>query len=130
MLSEEQKYRAAVKRVKKKKGFYRHLMAYLAVNTALTVVVLMEEGTLEGMIPGIFWGIGLAIHYFNVFGFPIKGRLGGAEWEERELRKELSKVNAFDEPETTTEDILDINEELKLKEAQKIRRNYDDSDLV
>ena len=124
------RYKAAVKRVKKKKGFYKHLIAYLAVNAALGLVVFLDEGSFEGFFPAIFWGVGLVIHYFNVFGFPGAQGIGSDEWEQREIEKEMEKMGYYDE-----EDHLDLDDrlkdpELELKEIRPRKSRYDDSDLV
>ena len=123
---DELKYKEAKKRVKKKKGFYSHLIAYLAVNSVLGFLILFTEGEFAGFVPGLFWGIGLAIHYVTVFGFPGSQRLGGMEWEQEEIERELVKMNAFDDH----DDDLELNDELELREVRKSRNRLDDSELV
>jgi len=74
-----------------KKGFYGHLVMYIMIN--LFMVFLMTFTTGEPSrwaVPAFGWGIGLASHYFRVFGFPFVG-VGGKDWEEKELQKELEK---------------------------------------
>ena len=126
-MKEEDRYFEAKKIVRKKKRFYRHLGSYLAVNTVMFFVVLFQDGSLEWLIPASFWGIGLFIHYTSVFGFPGRKGLGGSEWEQQEIEKEMNKMRSetdFEEPE-----FID-KEELELKEFQTIRKKWNDSDLV
>ncbi len=121
-------YFEAKKIVKKKKGFYRHLGAYIAVNVVMFCVIFFQEGTFEWLFPASFWGIGLFIHYTSVFGFPGRSGLGGSEWEQREIEKEMKKLGAsddFDMPELIDDD------ELELKEMKPIQKDkWNDSDLV
>ena len=127
-MREEQLYFEAKKIVKKKKRFYRHLGSYLAVNTVMFFIVFFEEGSFEWLIPASFWGIGLFVHYTAIFGFPGRKGLGGSEWEQREIEKEMQKLEAdidFVAPEVIIED------ELELKEMKPIRnKKWNDSDLV
>ena len=127
-MREEDLYFEAKKIVKKKKRFYRHLGAYLAVNVVMFFVVFFDEGTFHWLFPASFWGIGLFTHYIAVFGFPGRHGLGGSEWEQREIAKEMQKLeeeNFIEKP------ALDEKEELELKEIEQIKRNkWNDSDLV
>jgi hypothetical protein len=127
-MEEDQLYIEAKKIVRKKKGFYMHFCVYLAVNIVLFLILFFEEGTFEWLIPASFWGIGLFIHYTVIFGFPGKKGLGGSEWEQREIEKEMQKLGAdenFDFSKPTEV------EELELKEMKPIRKNkWNDSDLV
>lgn len=125
---EDRRYFEAQKIVRKKKGFYQHLGAYIAVNTVLTLIIFFDSHTFEGLIPASFWGIGLFIHYISIFGFPGREGLGGKEWEQREIEKELQKLGPsedFELPELADED------ELELKEMKPVvRKKWNDSDLV
>ena len=120
-MDQDHVYHEAKKRVKRKKGFYRHLAVYAIINTVMFFVVFLDGGTFEWLFPMAFWGIGLAIHYFGIFGLPGTG-IGGTEWEARELSKEMDKMGE------TFEDLP--LEELDLPEFQKQKRAWDDSDLV
>jgi len=121
-MDENYLYREAKRRVKKKKGFYTHLAVYLVVNTVFFFVTFSNTGDLGWLYPASFWGIGLAINYFAVFGLPGTERVGGSDWEAKEIRKEINRLGG------TTDDIP--REELELREIQKQRRGWDDSDLV
>ena len=93
MILEKEKH--AKFKVKKLKGFYTHLTIFIVVNTLLITIKLVGT-TYYGdyfmgpfwhfstIAPALFWGIGLAVHGFNVFGF-------GKNWEERQIQKYLEK---------------------------------------
>ncbi len=118
------KYEEAKKRVKKKKGFYSHLASYLVINTVFFFVVLMNSGTFGWLIPASFWGIGLAMHYLGVFGFPGSGGVGGSDWEAREIQKEMDKMEGRIPDEK-------LDDELELKEIEKEKRGgWSDTDFV
>lgn len=118
------KYEEAKKRVKKKKGFYSHLASYVVINTVFFFVVLVNSGTFGWLIPASFWGIGLAMHYLSVFGFPGSGGVGGSDWEAREIQKEMDKMEGKVSNEAPSD-------ELELKEIEKQKRGgWSDKDFV
>ena len=129
---EEHIYKTAKKRVKEKKGFFTHLGAYIAVGIFfLTLNLLTFDGEFWFFFPLLPWGAGLLIHYFSVFGLPGLT----SNWEEKELRKEMNKLRNIvrDEYEEERYEKLkrpEIEEELELKEFKKLRKEWDDSDLV
>ncbi len=125
MLPEDQ-YRIAKKRVKKKKGFYSHASVFLAVGSFFFVLnMLTDPYDIWFFFPLLPWSVGLIIHYLSVFGLP-----GGAlseEWEEKEMEKEMRKLDRHVEyPDPPHE----VDEELELKEFKKLRREWDDQDFV
>lgn len=86
---EQYAYDAAVKRVKKIKGFYSHLLVYVIVN--LLLIVTQVQGLDEGeslwqfrvFSTAFFWGIGLVAHGLSVF---IPEYFLGKEWENRNFK--------------------------------------------
>lgn len=95
IITDEQiKYEMAVKRVKKIKKFYSHLVVYILVNIFLLCLQYMELEEGESFLQfkhfrtTIFWGFGLIIHGFVVFG---KEGVFGREWEERKIREIMEK---------------------------------------
>jgi hypothetical protein len=99
---EEERYLKAQKRIKEIKGFYMNLFWYLIVNTAWIIVVLYlnaEESFFQygffgkgyGIIANIvFWGIGLFVHWFVVFGRHL---FYSQRWEERKIKEIMDKEN-------------------------------------
>jgi 2TM domain len=77
-LSEEEAYRRAKKRADEKISFYNNLRSYITTNIVLWgiwLAILITTGARQGIWPvwvTVFWGIGLALHFFNVFGWPQK----------------------------------------------------------
>ena len=88
MDQEQQRYERARKRVQALKGFYIHAATYVLVNIGLFVIDLMTGGGWWFFWPLIGWGIGLAAHGLNVFGF---GGVLGRDWEERKIREFMDK---------------------------------------
>lgn len=96
----DQKYLNAQKRVKEIKGFYWNLFWYAAVNISWLVIILYlgEEksfyeygfwGMGYGLIVNvIFWGIGLFVHWFIVFG---KNFTFSQRWEDRKIKQFMEK---------------------------------------
>lgn len=94
MTSEEIKYKEAQKEVKRIKGFYKHLIVYLAVN--IMIVFLNIRNLKDGesyfqwhnFTTAFFWGIGLLAHGLSVF---LPNYLLGKDWEERKIREFMEK---------------------------------------
>ncbi len=94
--TQEDNYLRAKKRVKELKGFYIHLAIYLVINSFISVNIIISNIYENGesfyeafwhfgtFAVWLFWGIGLAIHGFTVFGLPF---LFGKDWEERKIKK-------------------------------------------
>ncbi len=85
-MSEEEIYKEAQRRVKAKKDFYVHLAVYVCVNTFLVIIWAFQSG---GGFPWFIfclggWGIGLFVHFLDVFFF---GRKSGREAIEKEAEK-------------------------------------------
>jgi len=108
-------YKAAQKRVKKKKEFYKNFTTWLVVCTGLLVFnALNYRGSWWAIYPFIGWGMGVLFQAFDVFGFPGHGQ----DWEERELEKEMTRMEMRKErgervlpsPEERMDDILDLDD--------------------
>ncbi|KGO92980.1 2TM domain-containing protein [Flavobacterium subsaxonicum] len=91
---DERRIEKARKKIQAIKGFYKHFAAYVIVNIVLIVMhwVDMEPGEhfLEWntFSTAFFWGIGLLLHAFGVFGTDV---FLGADWEERKIREYMDK---------------------------------------
>jgi len=83
-MDEEERRKAAVKRLKDKREFWGHVIAYILVNGLLVVVwwVTSDGGFFWPMWPLLGWGIGLGFHAWDVFQKPIS---------EEAIRKEMEK---------------------------------------
>jgi hypothetical protein len=102
MTTEEQsKYENAIKRVKKIKGFYSHLLVYVVINIMILIVNVqsLDKGesylSLKNFSTALFWGIGLAAHGLSVFGPNI---VLGQNWEEKKIKElmEKEKLNKYE----------------------------------
>ncbi len=118
-------HKIAKKRVAEKKGFYYHLITFTLVNLFLFGLnIFTTPDFLWCLIPFLGWGVGLIIHYITIFGIPGKGPLD-KKWEAKEIEKELNRMRH-------TENNLDLEreDELELKEFSKLRKDWNESDLV
>lgn len=86
----EIQYAEAKKRVKQIKGFYIHLLVYVAVNIFIFVNNANELPAGESLLQWktlatpFFWGIGLLAHASSVF---LPNFLLGKEWEQRKIKE-------------------------------------------
>ncbi len=91
---EEAKYHEALKRVKRIKGFYVHLMVYIVVNAGILVASYNNRDVNENFWMWqtfntvFFWGIGIVAHGLSVF---MPGFLLGKDWEERKINQLMEK---------------------------------------
>ena len=116
-------YKRARKKVKEKKEFYQHLTSYMVMGVFFYVLNMMTSfGSWWWYWPVLGWGIGVAMHYFQVFGLPGVGRFD-EEWEEKQMKKELKQLNSRNKEEDT--EYLDLPE----LERQK-NKDWSDEDLV
>lgn len=113
----------AEKRVKEIKGYYGHLWSFILVNGFLLALnLLTSPGFLWALIPMLGWGIGLAFHTFEVYGYPGMGK----DWEERMLEKEARKIQEQNRRLGVPEE-----EKLELPELKKKPEElYKDDELV
>lgn len=96
LTQDEIKYQQALKRVKKIKGFYSHLLVYIVINSMLLIVNynnLNDHGNgnfwkWQTFNTLIFWGIGLLAHGLSVF---LPSFMMGKDWEERKIRELMDK---------------------------------------
>lgn len=92
--TEEIKYQQALKRVKKIKGFYSHLLVYIVINTMLLVVNYNNSGDNDNFWRWqtfntvLFWGIGIVAHGLSVF---LPSFMMGKDWEEKKIKELMEK---------------------------------------
>ena len=124
-------YRKARKRVKQKKGFYIHLSVYIAVGIFfLCMNILTDPWDLWFFYPLMPWGIGLMIHYFGIFGLPGKERVLTAKWEEKEMEREIRRLERISgKSPQPKEEFLDLPDLKKSKQKVKTGR-WNEEDLV
>jgi hypothetical protein len=88
-MAEQERYEDAKKRVEDIKGFYIHLLIYLAVNLLLFAInILSTPDALWFYWPLLGWGIGVFIHGLTVFVFE---GLFGKQWEEKKIKEIMEK---------------------------------------
>lgn len=92
IMSEENLYSLAEKRVDEKIGFYRHLYSFIVVNVILLIInVLFFKGEWWFYWVTFFWGIGLVSHFIKTFivfdKFNEKHRENMIEKEMEKMRK-------------------------------------------
>ena len=99
-MSEEEIFEEAKKRVKAKRGFYRHLLAYLGVNVVLIIVWALSGGPRIGsgdwtggkwfLWPLTIWGVFVVVNFLEVFIFKtsIRGEKAAIEEEIKKMKRE------------------------------------------
>ncbi|MFN8633065.1 MAG: 2TM domain-containing protein [Chloroflexota bacterium] len=89
-MDEHSDYQRALERVRALRGFYVHLMVYVAVNLGLMAIDWLTDppGLTWAYYPLVGWGVALAIHALNLF---VADGLFGPRWEERKVRELLSR---------------------------------------
>ncbi|SER38406.1 2TM domain-containing protein [Neolewinella agarilytica] len=131
-MKDEDIYEKANKKVKAKKGFFYHLLAYVLTIGMLYVIMQYENNgeILPVLIVGLSWGIGLAAHYLTAFGTENLEIFGiSANWEEEELEKELEKLRRkreLKEEIRAEKELLEEPEGLALKDIVKKPLERDD----
>jgi len=97
--NQQEKYIKAQKRVEEIKKFYKHLAVYIIINVFLVGIKMVKDFENTQSIIAAFssirigslwfwWGIGLAIHAFKVFGYEM---LFGKNWEEKKIKELMDK---------------------------------------
>lgn len=90
----EDKYAAAQREVKRLKGFYTHLVVYIAVNLLIVFINIrdLDAGEsyfkIENFFTAFFWGIGLLVHAFSTF---MPNFIFGRNWEEKKIKEFMDK---------------------------------------
>ena len=86
----EQRHELAIKRLKAKSDFKKHLLAYVAVNTMLIVIWAFTNagqpwprGIFWPIFPIVGWGAGLVIHGYVTY----RGNVDNEEKIQREMTK-------------------------------------------
>ena len=86
----DDKYSAAKKRVEEIKGFYAHLISYVAVNVMLVVIWFVTGAGYPWFLWVLgWWGFGLFWHTMAVFVF---NRAGGA-WEKKKIKEIMDQMD-------------------------------------
>ncbi len=86
MNASTEQFESAKERVEQKLAFYVHLAAFVLVNALLTAIDLTTSpGELWFYWPLGGWGIGLALHAFNVFSS------GPSALKQRMIERELAR---------------------------------------
>ena len=91
---DQEKYARAAKKVKRIKGFYSHLLAYIVVNLMIVVVNVqnLDPGESyfqwENFFTLGFWGLFIIAHAMSVF---MPDIILGKNWEERKIKEYMDK---------------------------------------
>ena len=133
-MKNEDIYEKAQKKVKAKKSFFYHLIAYVFTLGMLYAIMQVENNgeILPVIIVGLSWGIGLVAHYFTAFGTENLEILGiSADWEEEALEKELERLTRKKELKDqirNEKEQLGESDSLELKEV--VKRPLEGDDFV
>lgn len=86
-LGTDHTYQQVVKVVRRKLGFYKHLSAYILINSVLILINLLNSPQIwwvQWVLLG--WGIGIFFH-----GFQVLGNANNLQLEQHMIAKELEK---------------------------------------
>lgn len=88
--NEQLRYEDALRKVKKIKSFYIHLLVYIVINCLIIIgnyknlKVGESYFQLKNFYTAFFWGIGLVIHGLRVY---LPSMLLGENWEKRKIQE-------------------------------------------
>ena len=82
----EEEYKSAKKRVEDLQGFYWNLASYIIVNLFFTFLDMRDGEYDWAFWPLLGWGIGIAFHAIETFGF-----FNSAGWKDQMVKKELER---------------------------------------
>lgn len=125
-MEEEDIYQKAAQKVKAKKAFFYHFLAYACTIGMLYAIMYFENNgeLLPVIIVALAWGIGLAAHYLKTFGTENLDLLGiNPNWEEDALTQEITKLKRkreLREQLQKEKDLLEDFEDLDLKEIKRM----------
>lgn len=76
----------AVKRLKKKRDFYTHVLIYCLVNSFFVAIwaITNVHGFFWPIFPMVGWGIGVVMNAWDVF--------RGEEFDEEQIRREIERM--------------------------------------
>ena len=141
-MTEQEIYEKAKKRVKAKKIFFLHIGVFFATVALLFTINYITKSDSDiwwAFIPTLAWGVGIVAHYILVFGVGIVSQFiasfgfevpANDNWEENELEKEMKKLKRQHFVEDEEDNHANPEEELELKEIEKLRNESEDKDFV
>ena len=133
-MENEEIYNKATKKVKAKKSFIYHFIAYVSVLGMLYAILHYENNgeILPVIIVGLSWGIGIVAHYLSAFGTENLDLLGvNPNWEEEELEREIERLKRkreLKEQLKKEKDLLDDLDNLELREID--RKSLEDDQFL
>ena len=93
-MTENSQYRRARRQAREERGFYSHLLVYIAVNLFFFILNFRQGFDHVWFFwPTLGWGIGVFFHWVGVFG---KNIFLGKKWEERRIQQIIDKENRND----------------------------------
>lgn len=98
-LNQNDAYSRARHKVDRIKGFYKHLAAYIIINSIILGIKIIKNFNIGDTNfdlwidinfygTWLFWGIGLAFHAFSVFGSDY---FFGKNWEENKIKQMMEE---------------------------------------
>jgi hypothetical protein len=85
---QNERVQRAKERVEEIKGFYVHVLIYIAMNGVLLLLDVVSGGGYWFYWPALLWGMGLAAHAVALVS---EGRLFGPAWEARKVRQIMER---------------------------------------
>nr|WP_299338249.1 2TM domain-containing protein [Allomuricauda sp.] len=83
----EYRYKKAKEKLERIKSFYYNLLTYCIVIPLLAYLNYLTTDIPWVLFPALGWGVGLAAHWMETYGYnPFLGR----DWEERKIQELMS----------------------------------------
>ena len=126
-MNRDTQYRIARKRVKRKRGFYRHFSSFIVVGFFFFMLnILTDPRDMWFFFPMLPWSVGLAFHFLGVF---VWGKQD--EWEEREIEKEMRRIESRERTTKTNTDYEELElDDLPSQPQRSRERRWQDEDFV
>jgi Ni/Fe-hydrogenase subunit HybB-like protein len=101
LITEEQRYVLARKKVEKISKFYKHLATYIIINTFISAIFIVGDvndgdtfneafWNYHNYKIWMYWGIGILFQAISTFGLPL---FLNKDWEERKINEYLEQEN-------------------------------------
>lgn len=121
----------ARQRIKAKQEFFRHLVFFLIFSVFMVLLnAAVDWGDWWFYWPIMGWGIAVAFHYLDVFGFSLEDERIDRDWQGRTIDRERQPMHYP----RRTDDRDSLSEEIELppldQPVLRRRKSWDEDEIV